>query len=337
MNTKAYAIAWFTENGRQTADRIKAVTAAAFVSYDKQTEAIRDWIAKQFNSAAVIIIVGAMGIAVRLIAQHIVSKDTDPAVIVVDENASFIIPILSGHIGGANRVAAELSKKLGAIPVITTATDINNKFAVDAWSIKNNCIIADISQVKYVSSAILSGKTVSFKSDFAVPSSLPDEICISDSGDIGIYVTLSDIKKPFEHTVTVIPKIIVIGTGCKKNISSRQYEDAILGRLSQLEISIRAVKAITSIDIKSEEKCIVDFSRKYKIPFITYTREQLRSIICDSSFTFSSSIFVQNTVGVDNVCERSAVLASNGRLIEKKTSHNGITLAIAMSDWRCSF
>ncbi len=86
-----------------------------------------------FSWADALVFVGSCGIAVRQIAPHVKDKQTDPAVIVTDELGKFVIPLLSGHIGGANELSVQLAAHLGAMPVVTTATDINRKFSVDSW------------------------------------------------------------------------------------------------------------------------------------------------------------------------------------------------------------
>ena len=84
----------------------------------------REWTGEQFRTRDVLIFIGAVQIAVRLIASFIGSKTTDPAVLVLDEKGQYCIPILSGHIGGANEMAERIAEMAGALPVITTATDI---------------------------------------------------------------------------------------------------------------------------------------------------------------------------------------------------------------------
>ena len=103
-----------------------------------------------FQDTDAMIFVGSCGIAVRKIGPHVRSKQTDPAVVVVDELGKFVIPILSGHIGGANALAGRLAGELGAIPVITTATDIHHKFSVDAWAVENGCKISDLGMATQV-------------------------------------------------------------------------------------------------------------------------------------------------------------------------------------------
>ena len=108
-----------------------------------------------FRQSEALIFIGATGIAVRNIVPHIRDKQTDPAVLCMDELGTFVIPILSGHIGGANQLASEIAQKVGAIPVITTATDIHQKFSVDSWASRNQMIIDDIRIAKQISSTIL--------------------------------------------------------------------------------------------------------------------------------------------------------------------------------------
>ena len=108
-----------------------------------------------FSSMDALIFVGACGIAVREIAPYVKSKKTDPAVLCIDEAGRFVIPLLSGHIGGANALAVELAEKLGATAVVTTATDVRGKFSVDAWAARHGCVISDMGLAKAVSAAIL--------------------------------------------------------------------------------------------------------------------------------------------------------------------------------------
>lgn len=95
---------------------------------------LKEWTGDSFSSQDALIFVGAVGIAVRAIAPFVKSKAADPACIAVDEKGLYVIPLLSGHIGGANELAEELAQGLGALAVITTATDLNGIFAVDQWA-----------------------------------------------------------------------------------------------------------------------------------------------------------------------------------------------------------
>ncbi len=320
----------FTQNGEKLQNKILPLLSGDISVYDK-TE-IKTYVREMFQSCDVLIFIGAAAIAVRLIAPHLKGKDVDPAVIVLDEMGSYAIPLLSGHLGGANEFCVELCKKTGSIPVITTATDLNHKFKVDVWSKKNHCTIADISKIKYISMAVLQEQPVGFYSEFEICGSVPPEL--SDSAaSVGICVSVNGKLSPFLTTLNVIPKVITIGVGCRKNTGTNKLERLLLDTLDENGISIPAVEQIASIDLKKEETAIVEFARKYSIPFITYTAEELNSI----SGEFEGSDFVKTITGTDNVCERSAALASGGEIILKKKSLEGITVSLAKKDWKCNF
>ena len=331
---KEIGILAFTERGRRLAESLAeklSQSCSAEILPDKSRA--KEYLQENFHCKDTFLFICAAGIAVRLIAPLIRTKDTDPAVIVMDEFGRFAIPILSGHLGGANEAAAEISGLCGAQPVLTTATDINERFAVDIWSKYAGCKIMDISKIKDISSAVLRGEKIGLESGFPFEGKIPEELTL-DTTELGICVSLNEKLKPFARTFNVVPQIVTLGVGCRKNVSAEHFERFILGVLDENNVSVHAIEKITSIDIKKFEKCILAFSEKYSIPFVTYTAEELRN----APGVFSSSEFVRGVTGVDNVCERSAVLGSgNGQKILSKASGGGVTAALAMKDWKCKF
>jgi len=323
----------FTHNGSILLQKVISDLEETFYPYDKTRGSVKDWLQDKFCSCNAIIFIGAAGIATRLIADLIVSKDKDPAIIIIDEKGMFVIPILSGHIGGGNHLSHRLANMLGATPVITTATDINGKFAVDVWSATNGCVIDDITKVKKISSAVLKGERVGFYSNFPILGELPEELSLADHGSLGICVSLNDKLKLFDTTLNIIPRVITIGIGCRKNTTFEDLDQFILEALAEHHISLKSIKAIASIDLKKEEKCLLEAAKKYGVDFKTFSEKELNTV----TGIFNASEFVRATTGVDNVCERSAVLQSGGKLIVNKTVKKGMTLAIAMSDWRNNF
>ena len=323
----------FSDTGAKLVEKIITLTDDEYTVFDQSFKEARNWIQREFFTCDAFIFVGATGIAIRYIAKLLVSKDKDPAIIVIDELGKFTIPILSGHIGGANALALKLASLLNSTPVITTATDLNNKFAVDAWSTEQGAVIDNISCIKTVSAKILKNEKIAFTSDFSGSATLPDELYFANKGETGICVSLDTTKKPFNNTLKVMPKILTLGVGCRKNTLVDAFENFILAELKKHHFSLKAVKAIASIDLKKDEECILAFSQKYKIPFTTFTGEELNSVKGD----FTSSAFVKSITSVDNVCERSAVLKSEGTLLTKKEAKDGVTLAIAKTDWEYKF
>lgn len=176
----------YTARGRDTAARIAhALTNASHVCRlfalpkfckagdEPLTVSARKWAEAAFAEADGLIFCCAAGIAVRAIAPFIRDKTTDPAVIVADEFGRFVIPLLSGHLGGANALAQMIAEEIGGTAVLTTATDLNGVFAVDTFASKNHLYIEEMPLAKEVSAALLSGKPVGFCSDLPWQGPLP--------------------------------------------------------------------------------------------------------------------------------------------------------------------
>ncbi|MBR4395411.1 MAG: cobalamin biosynthesis protein [Eubacteriaceae bacterium] len=290
----------------------------------------KEFYGEWFSWADAMIFVGACGIAVREIAPHVRDKRTDPAVIDIDELARFVIPILSGHIGGANDLAYRIATALGSTPVITTATDINAKFAVDSWAVKCGYKIGNMTAAKMVSARILE-TDIPITSDFPIAGNLPNGLVLGESGDIGIYVGYKD-KKPFKMTLSIFPQIMHLGIGCRRDISHTAVEEAVMAVMEANGLDMRAVKSVSSIDIKADEQGLITFCQKNTLPFVCYSAEDLMTVQGD----FSRSEFVESVTGVDNVCERSALMGAD-ELIVKKTALNGVTVAAAIEKTEVKF
>lgn len=283
-----------------------------------------------FQWADAMIFVGSVGIAVREIAPFVKDKRTDPAVISIDELGTFVIPLLSGHIGGANELALELAKALGATPVITTATDINRKFSVDAWAARNGLAITSLYEAKSVSAAILE-HPVPLTSRFPIRTKLPSGVVEGDSGEIGICISYLR-EKPFAHTLLLVPPALHMGIGCRRGTPTETIREAVDLVLQEHNIHPKAIRQVASIDIKSDEEGLLAFCRERELPVVFYTAEQLRTVV--GSFTASQRVLKHT--GVDNVCERSSMIGA-AKLLVRKTIHNGVTVAIAMTNWEVHF
>jgi len=280
---------------------------------------------KAFATSKVIIYIGSCGIAVRAIAPYVVSKTTDPAVISIDEGGNFVIPLLAGHIGGANGIARKLASAIDAQAVVTTATDINGLFAVDEWAARHDYYIGSMFAAKEFSSALVDGKEIGVKSIYPIAGELPKGMCLQESGEVGLMLDQNEETKPFATTLTLLPKAFFLGVGCRRNTLLTTLEDLILPQLDFMKISVHAIKEICSVDLKKDEQGLLAFAAKYKLPIRFFSAAEL----AQQKGTFTASALVQKVVGVDNVCERSAVAAANGKIILPKTSKNGVTMAIA--------
>lgn len=311
---------------------IKAYTMERFVEqgFSPICRPTKPFYGELFNWADALIFIASCGIAVREIAPHVRDKQTDPAVIAIDELGGFVIPLLSGHIGGANAMALQIADQLKATPVITTATDINKRFSVDAWAAGNGFIIDDIRHAKMVSAAILE-RDIPLCSDFSIATDYPNGVFSGDSGDLGICISWQK-KAPFEQTLRLIPKILHLGIGCRKGITDTAIHDAIKMVFEQNEIDMRAVKFVASIDLKAEEAGLLKYCKDNGLQLFFYSTEDLRKVQGE----FTPSEFVQGITGLDNICERAALIGAE-KTVVKKTALNGVTVAVAAESLEVRF
>lgn len=335
------AIFAYSRQGCKTARRVmeyfhgcevKAFTLVRFdePGFGKLEKPSADFYGPLFRWADTMVFVGSIGIAVREIAPHVKSKLTDPAVIAVDELAGFVVPLLSGHIGGGNDLALALAAHLDAVPVITTATDIHKKFSVDAWAARQDLFIADLNAAKRVSAEILE-RPVPLTADTPIVTDLPNGIVNANAGPIGICISCYQ-KKPFDDTLLLVPPVLRLGLGCRRGISAQDITLAVEQVLSEHGLHRKAIKCAASIDLKANETGLLAFCKAWDLPVAFYSSTQLRQVPGD----FTPSQFVCQITGVDNVCERAAMVGAE-KLLVKKTAHNGVTVAIAEEHWEVRF
>lgn len=360
------AILGFTENGSRTGaclleqfleegEDAFAVFPERFLSsfsekradrlYSLGEKSFTEWSRICFLEDRAMLFIGAAGIAVRAIAPWVKDKFKDPPVISMDETGHFVIPLLSGHAGGANALALRISKKTGAVPVITTATDCNGLFAVDVFAKENGLALTDRKRAKEVSAALLQGKPVGFFSDFPLkelPGGCVPFVCCQN-----VWITVKDetMEKteyfPQNGTKTtqkeetaqtkslsvlrLVPKVLVLGIGCRKGVPFDILKRQVQRFFAENHLDIRAVKEMASIDLKKEEPALLKLAEEYGWPLRFYCSEELAQIPGE----FNESDFVKKTTGVGNVCERSAC-AGGGKLIAKKQAAEGVTVAAAL-------
>lgn len=328
------------------------------------------WTKQRFSDSNAIIFIGACGIAVRSIAPYIRSKTTDPAVVVVDDCGKYSIPLLSGHLGGANELAALVAEITGAAAAVTTATDNHQKLSPDLFARRNNCEISSMVKAKELAAWLLEGNSCYLYSEFEMDTdNAPEEVRILNSSDIadskitkGIYISVSDGSAPQNQRkrksqsqdsddsqtdwLKLIPKAVYVGIGCKKGATAEAIAQTYENAISMCGLDSRAVAAICSCDIKKDEPGLIEFCKRNKLKFLTFSAEKLMSIDGD----FTPSAFVKSVTGADNVCERSAAAGcidsaadtegndkSQYDIVLGKYCGTGVTCAVAVRKWRISF
>lgn len=308
--------------------------AAGFEDGPRLSEATAKW----FHRADALVFIAATGIAVRCIAPFVQDKFRDPAVLVMDENGKFVIPLLSGHAGGANRLCGLLAEAMGAQPVITTATDGRGLFAVDVFATENGLQISDRSLAKQISARLLAGESLKiyFEEDLE-KLSFDKNVFLQygegvvrtpDRREADIIVSIRQIEGDRKEALYLVPQTVTLGIGCRKGSSAEAIQRAVQQILQTSGVFRQALSGTASIDLKKEEAGLHAFAEEWGLPLTFYTSEELARV----PGTFSTSEFVRKITGVDCVCERSAVLLAgdNAHLLEKKQSLDGVTAALAV-------
>ena len=322
----------FTEKGFALAGSLAQSLGGSVMRCGKP-DSLLDWTKKHFADDDGLVFVGAVGIAVRAIAPYIEKKWKDPAVVAVDECAQFAVPLLSGHLGGANRLARAVSEVCGAQAVITTATDVNGVFAVDEWARCQELSVIDPQHIKLISGKLLAGDSVKVYSPYPIEGECPIGVEAAETLPADVAVSIRQEKA----VLSLAPKTVVLGVGCRKATPQSTIESVLERFLQQNKLHIESICAVASIDLKKDEEGILEYCQERNLPFVTYSREELEEV----EGTYASSSFVKDVTGVDNVCERAALLGSSkegkGRLILRKFAQDGVTVALAMKKWSVNF
>lgn len=284
------------------------------------------------NYSAVVFITST-GIAVRGIAPYIESKDKDPAVITIDNSGKFVISLLSGHLGGANELTLKISEIINATPVITTATDNIGVEAPDMVAKDNNLIIDSLKDAKDIASLLVQGRKVYFHDEDEIMP-LPKGYSKDLQHSFGaVYVTnklnsfehIEKVKEDFKR-LKLIRKNIVLGIGCRKDFPESVMRETVIKVLEEYNIDYRAVKAIGTVEVKKDEKAIIELSSFLKCELNIFSIDDIRPI----QYKFEGSDFVEKTIGVRTVCEPCVEL-QGAKPITGKLKLNGMTLCLGQS------
>ena len=325
----------FTERGWKLASRacraLDGWDCEAARGFGEGKRPLAAWVAEAFADADALLFVGALGIAVRAIAPHVRSKAHDPAVVVMDEGGTWCISLLSGHLGGANRLAEQLGRAVGATPVITTASDVRGVWSPDGWAHDVGLAVVEPGRVKGVSARLLAGDVVTVYLDGVLEGELPRGLEHVDARDQA-QVILSPVVHTGEKALHLVPPSVTVGVGCRRGIAAAAVGRAVEAALAQADVPRAAVASAASIELKRDEEGLAGWAEAWGLPLAFYGVDELASV----EGSVSSSPFVEQVCGVDNVCERAA-LADSGTLIAPKRAQDGVTVALACRTWTYSF
>ncbi len=304
-------------NGVEIKNKIEGIdvfTLSKFkIDNSIQMENFTEELNEAFNKYDGHIFIMATGIVIRKIASLIKSKDVDPAVVVIDEGMNFVISLLSGHLGGANDLTQNLHEIFGLVPIITTSSDVTGKIAVDTLSQKLKCNLKSLEAAKKVTSLIVDGKNVEL--------SLPKNICNENPEGVMVISNKENLE-----IVHLYPENLVIGIGSRRGIEKEKVYEFLIETLEKHNLSLKSIKHFATVDLKADEKGIVETARELGKELKIVSREEILTV----EDMFHGSEFVKKEIGVKAVSEPCAYLTSSkdGKFIEIKAKKDGMTISI---------
>ena len=334
-----------SDSSRVIAERILASYPEAkilpFGSFSKEV----------FHESSSLVFIGAMGICVRSIAPFAEDKHTDPAVVCIDSTGKYVIPVLSGHIGGANDLSKELANLLGAEAIITTQSDNTNLWPLDTLGKKYDWTLI-VKDSNAAISTFVNGKPTALLLDIRdkgtdyLERTVPSHVSIFYSfeaipqQDYELLMIVSpqqyDTSIP---TITYIPKVLHLGMGCRKDMQGDPtvvYEH-IKDVLRDKRLYPEALADVNTIDLKKCEPVLTLLAYGVmECPFHTYTSEELKDIPVPNP-----SEKVLEVTESSSVSEASAIYAAHGGplLVEKQKADlgkgNEYTFAVALDRAAC--
>lgn len=346
---KKTSVLAITKNGIQIGLRLKGVFPEwdVFAPEKFKTETTQvSWypeptskkIVELFKNTDSLICLFSLGAVIRLISPYLVDKKTDPAVIVIDDKENFVISVLSGHLGGANKLTEEIAKKLNAMPVITTAADVNKTLAVDLIGKDLGWIIDDDSTVTKVSAYMVNEEPIGVFQDAGEKKwwekTLPKNVKIFDnleemkSSDCKGYLIISDktLEGEFlKNAVVYRPKTLVIGIGVHWDTTRDTINDGLNSCLKKYKLCSKSIAKFASIKKPKDVQGLIELGKEKDVPVEYVKREELAEIK-----TPNPSKAVKSFEGTASVSEAAALKVSEGELVvEKQKFPPNLTIAIA--------
>jgi cobalt-precorrin 5A hydrolase len=279
----------------------------------------------------------AAGIAVRVIAPHISKKSTDPAVVVIDDAGRFCISLLSGHLGGANRLSESAARVINAVPVVTTATDANDLPSMDMIARDQGLDIENPSAVKTINMMFLKNEPVFMQDPYGllagkIPARLIRQSA-PENPDAPCIIVDDRIRTTGRHALVLRPRILFAGIGCNRGTEMSEIRGLLKKVCAQHGLSIQSIRAIATIDLKKDEPGILELAQSLCIPLHFYDSDTLNQVSTVSKIT----PYAEKYTGAKSVCEAAAILSANpGKLIVTKQKTRQVTIAIARTTISCS-
>jgi cobalt-precorrin 5A hydrolase len=289
-----------------------------------------------------IVLFFALGAAVRLLAPLLQDKHSDPGIVVIDDIGKFAISVVSGHAGGANDLTWQCAELLGAIPVVTTASDVHNTLAIDLLGDMMGWTIENPSQMTAVSAAIVNGEPVAILQEAGQSdwwdrnSSLPRNLVpvnslreVTSTSFAALLIISDRLLDELPEDLPAIvyrPPSLVLGIGCRRGVSFAALDEFVKTTLKTHHLALQSIAVLASADIKADEEALQMLAQHYSWRFETHTVEALKAVTAVAT----PSERVQRLIGTPSVSEAAVLLSShNGQLVVCKQKGEAMTLAVA--------
>ena len=300
---------------------------------------LKELLGSLWGSVDGFVLIMATGIVVRLIATLLESKQTDPAVVTMDDAGRFAISLTSGHLGGANELAERCAFITGARAVITTATDVNDLPSFDMLAREHGWVIDDISRIKTFNSLLLDSEEIA-----VVDPSGQTRCWFHGRGKLSFHGTFADAMNSQARGIVFVtnrqlpprsqpdnllilrPCNLVLGIGCNRGTPADEIDEFVAAHLRRIFVSLKSVRCIASASAKRDEAGLIAYAARYNIPLEFFESEELNRVACPSP----PSEHARAAIGAVGVAEPAALLASGGgRLMLQKVKSGNVTLAVA--------
>ncbi|MEM7131834.1 MAG: precorrin-4 C(11)-methyltransferase [Chloroflexota bacterium] len=296
-----------------------------------------------------LVLIMPTGIAVRAIGPLLTHKTVDPCVICLDEQGRSVIPLLGGHQAGANRLAEKIAHITGGHAAITTASDLQDKPALDLLGKEIGWTIAPQSALTHASAVLVNDEMVGVVVDLAAGENgqvnkLADQICQQaenlsllenlDELDLDTFaagIIISDRKLSAHHqhllakSVLYRPQTLVAGMGCRRGVDEEELQEALLTTLSDANLVPESLSTLATVDLKADEAGLQTLAHRMGLPLKIVESDELRAL---NPTDFSPSA-AQEKLGLPGVAEPCAQLVSQGRLVVSKQAFERCTVAVA--------
>jgi cobalt-precorrin 5A hydrolase/precorrin-3B C17-methyltransferase len=308
-----------TANGHRNAEHLEQAWPEARIYEEKPKEALQ----RAWRECDALVLFLAVGAAVRLVAPLLEDKRRDPGVVCVDDAGRFAVALAGGHGGGANALAGRVAGALGAVPVVTTASEVTDVQALDTLGAELGFEIEKGSDLAAVGSALVSGERVNLVSDVRWPlGPMPENVVRAENAEpptIFISDRIVDVSRP---AVVYRPRSLVAGVGCSRGARAAEILALLDRSLEETGLSKKSVASLASIETKSDEAGLLQAAEELGVPLLFHAAEELSGMEVPNP-----SPVVKDAVGTPSVAEAS-VLASGAKLVVEKRKSGMATVAV---------